>query len=109
MDAAVLHDDQKGAVGVGEQVDVGDRVTVDQEQIGQGARFDDAEPAGIGIAGSAEGEQLGVPDVAETSTSAGVYQRVILTSCRPWRAAREASNRMSEPQATLTPCLRASW
>ena len=73
VDAAVLHDDEEGAVGVGEQADVGDGVAVDQEQVGQRARLDDAE-------------------------AAGVYQRVILASTRPWRAARGGSNRMSEPR-----------
>jgi hypothetical protein len=35
VEAAVFHDDDEGVVGVGQRVDVGDRVTVDEEQVSQ--------------------------------------------------------------------------
>ena len=46
--------------------------------------------------------------VAIFSASAGVYQRTILASYAPWRLAAPASNRMSAPQAVLTPYFFAS-
>src|SRR6476646_8546692 len=59
-DAAVLHDQGEVAVRVGEEIDVRGGVAVDQEAVGEGARFDDAERAGVGVPRSAQGDELTV-------------------------------------------------
>jgi hypothetical protein len=42
--------------------DVGDRVILDENEVGDGSRRQDAEPSGVGVSRSAESEQLGVAD-----------------------------------------------
>src|SRR5690606_19970430 len=58
VDLAVLHDDQEALVRIGNQLDVLERVAVDQQKISQRALLDDAELAGVGIALSGERQQL---------------------------------------------------
>ena len=50
VDLAVLHDDLEVLGGVGDQVDVLQRIAVDQQQVGECALLHDAELAGIRIA-----------------------------------------------------------
>src|SRR5262249_42738636 len=50
VDLAVLHDDLEVLGGVGDQVDVLQRIAVDQQQIGKRALLHDTELAGIRIA-----------------------------------------------------------
>src|SRR6476659_2885152 len=60
VDAAVLHDQGEVAVRVGEEIDVLGGVALDQEEVGEGARFDDAVRAGVGVSRSAQGDELAV-------------------------------------------------
>ena len=49
---AVLHDDGQVVSGVGEELDVFERVAIDEEEVGEGTFGDDAEFARVGIAGA---------------------------------------------------------
>ena len=49
VDASVLHDDQEAFVGASNQLDVLQRIAIDEQQIGECAFFNHAELAGIGI------------------------------------------------------------
>src|SRR5690606_28991398 len=59
VDLAVLHDDEKALVGIGDELDVVERISIDEQKISQRARLDYAELARIGIALSGESQQLG--------------------------------------------------
>ena len=50
VDHAVFHDDQEAFRRVRDQLDVCNRVTVDQQEVSECALLDDAKPAWIGIA-----------------------------------------------------------
>ena len=101
VDLAVLHDDQEVPGRVFDQVDVLQRIAVDQQQVGERAFLDDAELARIGVALPREREQFALSPVAIASTSAGVYQRAIVARSAPWRCASAWENRMSVPHAVL--------
>ena len=60
VDDAVLHDDFEAIGGIGNQVDVVQRISVDKQQIRECALFHDAELAGIGIALAGQRQQFGV-------------------------------------------------
>ena len=57
---SALDDGEEALLGPGDQGDVGDRVAVDEDQVGDGSLFHDAEPSGVGIPRPGEGKQLGV-------------------------------------------------
>ena len=69
---------------IGDEVDVVERIAVDQQQVGKGAFLDDAELARIGIAQArtARGARRW-SQVAIVSASAGVYQRASVASRAP--------------------------
>ena len=69
--------------GSGDQAQVLQRVAVDEQQIGQRALLDDAELPGVGVALARTWRAVALADVAMSSTSAGLNQRVILASWRP--------------------------
>src|SRR6478752_4912377 len=50
VDRAVLHDDHEVLRRIGDEVDVGQRVAIDKQQIGERALLHDTELARIGIA-----------------------------------------------------------
>ena len=60
VDRAVLHDDQKVFVGIFEELDVLQRIAVDQQQICQCALFHDAKLARIGVDKSRQRHQLAI-------------------------------------------------
>lgn len=47
VDDAVLHDDDEVPAGIADDVDVGERVAVDEDEIGKRPFLDNAKPAGI--------------------------------------------------------------
>src|SRR4029077_2808720 len=49
VDRTILHNQQKVFVGVFDELDVFQRIAIDQQQIRKGALFDDTKFAGIGI------------------------------------------------------------
>jgi hypothetical protein len=66
--------------GSSQQLDVGNRIAVNQQQVGERIVLDHAELAGIGIAWAGQRQQLGVVVGRHFDTSAGVYQRASLAS-----------------------------
>ncbi|KTT92333.1 hypothetical protein NS44R_14650, partial [Mammaliicoccus sciuri] len=60
VDLAVLHDHLEVPGGVGDQIDIFERIAVDQQKIGQRALLDDPELAGIRIALAGQSQQFGV-------------------------------------------------
>src|SRR5262250_1823542 len=60
VDLSVLHDEDEVSGRVGNQADVSDRVSVHEQQIGEGAFFDDAHLAGIRVALARHRQQLSV-------------------------------------------------
>ena len=73
--------------GILDQFDVGERIAVDQQQIGQRAFLDHAELARIGTAKPDSASSSPLSAVAIFSSLGGLYQRVIMVSCAPWRGA----------------------
>ena len=60
VDLPILHDHKEILLRIGNQVDVGDWVAVDQQQIGESIYFNNAQLARIGVARAGEREQLRV-------------------------------------------------
>src|SRR5262245_17175518 len=60
VELSILHDQDEVLDGVLDELDVLDRVAVDDKQVGQRAFFDDTELAGIRIALPGQRQQLGV-------------------------------------------------
>src|ERR1700754_2763082 len=60
VDFAVLHDDDKVLVGIGNKIEVLKRIAVDEQQIRKCTDFHDAELAGIGFDEARKGHQLAV-------------------------------------------------
>jgi hypothetical protein len=58
VDLPVLHDDEEVIGGVFDQLDVLERVAVHQQQVGQCALSNDAQPTGIRIARPGQRQQL---------------------------------------------------
>src|SRR5262245_4705123 len=56
VDLSVLHDDDEVLARVLDELDVLDRVAVDEKQVGQRAFFDDTELAGVRVALPGQGE-----------------------------------------------------
>ena len=60
IDPAIFHDDKKVPSRVRQEMDIRDRVAIDDQQIGERPRLHDAEPARIGIARSGQTQQLAI-------------------------------------------------
>src|SRR5215510_7893418 len=60
VDFSVLHDEDEVLGRILDQLDVLDRVAVDEKQVGQRAFFDDTERAGVRIAFAGQCQQFGV-------------------------------------------------
>jgi hypothetical protein len=60
VDLAILHDDEEFLAGICNEVDVLQRISVDQQQVRERTLFHNAELARIGIALSGQRQQFGV-------------------------------------------------
>ena len=71
VDLAALHDDLEVPGGVGDQIDVVQRIAVDKQQVGERALLHDAKLAGIRTAFAGQCQQLGVGLAARQSAISG--------------------------------------
>ena len=87
--------------GIFDQFDVLERIAVDQQKVGERALLHHAEPAGIRVSRADRLRSSAFVDVAITSASAGVYQRVSAVSIAPCLSASAFENRTSVPNAVF--------
>ena len=71
VDPAVLHDDEQVFLRILDQLDVGDWITVDEQQVGERAFLDDAELAWIRVSFPRQRQQLGVRSCSHRQSFGG--------------------------------------
>ena len=101
VDPAVLHDDEEVLFRIFDQLDVRDRVAVDEQEVGERAFLDHAELPRVRIALPGQQQQLGVGPGRHHERFAGGVPANELGQEFPLTLRQLRENRMSVPHAVL--------